>query len=72
MSSRLEQVVQRVSTLPIEIQDEIAEQWLEDIENEIGWQRTLQQPQDKLSKLALEALRQSSQGKTLAKGFDEI
>lgn len=72
MSNRLEQVVQRVSTLPIEIQDEIAEQWLEDIENEVGWQRTLQQPQDKLSKLAQEALRQSSQGKTLAKGFDEI
>jgi hypothetical protein len=72
MSSRLEQVVQRVSTLPIEIQDEIAEQWFEDIENEIGWQRTLQQPQDKLSKLAQEALRQSSQGKTLVKGFDEI
>ena len=72
MSSRLEQVVQRVSTLPIEIQDEIAEQWFEDIENEIGWQRTLQQPQDKLSKLAKEALLQSSQGKTLVKGFDEI
>jgi len=72
MSSRLEQVVQRVSTLPIEIQDEIAEQWFEDIENEIGWQRTLQQPQDKLSELAQEALRQSSQGKTLVKGFDEI
>jgi len=65
-------VVQRVSTLPIEIQDEIAEQWFEDIENEIGWQKTLQQPQDKLSKLAQEALRQSSQGKTLVKGFDEI
>jgi len=72
MTSRLEQVVQRVSTLPIEIQDEIAEQWFEDIENEIGWQKTLQQPQDKLSKLAQEALRQSSQGKTLVKGFDEI
>ena len=72
MSSRLEQVVQQISTLPIEIQDEIAEQWLEDIENEVGWQRTLQQPQEKLSKLAQEALRQSSQGKTVAKGFDEI
>ncbi|MCX7099675.1 MAG: hypothetical protein NTV43_17415 [Methylococcales bacterium] len=60
MSSLLKQVVQRVSTLPIEIQDEIAGQWFEDIENEIGWQSTLQQPQDKLSILAQEALRQSS------------
>lgn len=72
MSTRIEQIIQRVSTLPIDIQDEIAKQWLEDIDNEVGWQRTLQQPQDKLSKLAQEALRQSSQGKTLTKGFDEI
>jgi hypothetical protein len=72
MPSRFEQVIQRVLTLPIEIQDEIAEQWLEDIENEMGWQKTLQQPQERLSELAREALRQSAQGKTLAKGFDEI
>ena len=72
MSSRFEKVIQQASTLPIEIQDEIAEQWLEDIENEMGWQRTLQQPQEKLLELAKEALRQSVQGKTVTKGFDEI
>jgi len=72
MSTRLEKVIQQASTLPAEIQDEIAEQWLEDIENELNWQKTLQQPQDKLSKLAREALRQSVRGETLAKGFDEI
>ena len=43
-----------------------------DIENEMGWQKTLQQPQERLSELARLALLQSSQGKTLAKGFDEI
>ena len=72
MSSRFEKVIQQASTLPIEVQDEIAEQWLEDIENEMGWQKTLQQPQEKLSELAREALRQATQGKTLTKGFDEI
>jgi hypothetical protein len=35
MSTRLEKVIQQASTLPAEIQDEIAEQWLEDIENEL-------------------------------------
>ena len=35
MSSRFEKVIQQASTLPIEIQDEITGQWLEDIENEI-------------------------------------
>jgi hypothetical protein len=72
MSSRLDLVIQRAATLPLEIQEDIAEQWLEDIENEMGWQKTLQQPQERLSELAQEALRQSAQGKTIAKGFDEI
>lgn len=72
MSTRFEKVIQKASILPIEIQDEIAEQWLEDIENELNWQKTLQQPQDKLVELAREALRQSVRGETLTKGFDEI
>ena len=72
MSTRFEKVIQKASILPIEIQDEIAEQWLEDIENELNWQKTLKQPQDKLAELARQALRQSARGETLAKGFDEI
>ncbi|MCK7500999.1 MAG: hypothetical protein MZW92_70820 [Comamonadaceae bacterium] len=72
MSTRFGKVIQQASTLPAEIQDEIAEQWLEDIENELNWQKTLQQPQDKLAELAREALRQSARGETLVKGFDEI
>ncbi|MDD5034840.1 MAG: hypothetical protein PHE55_08795 [Methylococcaceae bacterium] len=72
MPNRFEKIIQQASTLPIEIQDEIVEQWMEDIENEINWQKTLQQPQERLSELAREALRQSAQGKTLTKGFDEI
>ncbi len=72
MPNRFEKVIQQASTLPVEIQDEIVEQWMEDIENEMNWQKTLQQPQERLSDLAREALRQSAQGKTLAKGFDEI
>lgn len=70
--TRLEQVIQQASALPLEIQDEMADQWLQDIENELGWQTTLQRPQDKLSELAREALRQSAQGRTLSKGFDEL
>lgn len=72
MATRFEKVIQQASNLPIEIQDEIAEQWLEDIENELSWQKTLQQPQDKLLYLAREALREPVRGEVLAKGFDEI
>ena len=58
MSTRFDKVIQQASTLPSEIQDEIADQWLEDIENELNWQKALQQPQDRLTELAKEALRQ--------------
>ena len=72
MPNRFELIAQKASALPLDIQDEIAEQWLEDIENELNWQKTLQQPQDKLVALAREALRQSARGETQALGFDEI
>lgn len=72
MLNRLEMIIQKTSALSMELQDIIAEQWLYDLDNEISWQKTLQQPQDQLSMLALEALRQSAEGKTVVKGFDEI
>lgn len=53
MQSRFEKVIQRAATLPVELQDEIADQCLEDIENEISWQTTLKQPQDQLLGLAV-------------------
>jgi hypothetical protein len=40
MLSRFEKVIEQVSSLSIEIQDEIAEQWLEDIESELNWQKS--------------------------------
>lgn len=65
MLNRFEMIIQKTSALSIELQDIIAEQWLYDLDNEISWQKTLQQPQDQLSMLALEALRQSAEGKTV-------
>ncbi|MBV5308338.1 hypothetical protein [Chromatium okenii] len=67
MLSRFEKVIEQVSSLPIEIQDEIAEQWLEDIESELNWQKTLQTSQENkfLLELAQNALSQSVRGKTL-------
>lgn len=45
---------------------------VEDEENELQWQTTLEQPQPKLEQLALAALQQAKQGKTIKKGFDEL
>jgi hypothetical protein len=46
MSALLSSVVQKVQCLPEAIQDELAEQFIEDIENETKWQETLAKPQD--------------------------
>jgi hypothetical protein len=48
------------------------EQLLDDLENEMAWQKTLSKPQSKLDVLAERALRESEQGKTKKIGFDEL
>ncbi|MBB1125633.1 hypothetical protein [Thiospirillum jenense] len=72
MLNRFEQIIQKVSALPDDMQEKMIEQWLEDIDNELNWQKTLQQPQERLSALAKQALNESAQGKTIVMGFDEI
>jgi hypothetical protein len=66
------QLIEKAAVLSPAIQEEIILQWFDDIENELQWQKTLEQPQPKLEQLASAALQQSHQGKTLKKGFDEI
>ncbi|MDB9424727.1 hypothetical protein PN437_07390 [Microcystis aeruginosa CS-564/01] len=41
LSTLLSKAVQKAQELPEAIQDELAEQFIEDIENEIKWQETL-------------------------------
>jgi hypothetical protein len=72
MTPTARQLLEKVATLPDVIQEEIALQWLDDIENELQWQATLEQPQPKLEQLALAALQQAKQGQTIKKGFDEL
>jgi len=54
------------------LQDEIAEQIMDDIENERNWQETLSKPQKKIERLAEEALENSKTGKTKKLGFDKL
>jgi hypothetical protein len=72
MTVNLTQLLEKAATLPEVIQEEIALQWLDDIENELQWQATLEQAQPKLEQLALAALQQAKQGKTIKKGIDEL
>lgn len=72
MTVNFTQLIEKAATLPDVIQEEIALQWSDDIENELQWQTTLEQPQPKLEQLALAALEQAKRGKTIKKGFDEL
>ena len=74
ISKLLSNVIQQAQSLPIAIQDEIAEQFLEDVENEIKWQETLSKPQESLvlEEIARKVLEDSQEGRTKVMGFDEL
>ncbi|PZV08517.1 MAG: hypothetical protein DCF22_20085 [Leptolyngbya sp.] len=73
MTNLLTEAFRKAQNLPDYLQNELAEQLIEDIEHEIKWQQVLSQPQDmKLDQLAAKALSDSMNGKTREMGFDEL
>ena len=73
MTDLLTEAFRKAQDLPDYLQNELAEQLIEDVENEIKWQQLLSQPQDtKLDELAAKALIDSTNGKTRKVGFDEL
>jgi len=63
MTPNFIQLIEKAAALPAVVQEEIALQWSDDIENELQWQTTLEQPQPKLEQLALAALQEARQAK---------
>lgn len=73
MTALLAEAFKKAQGLPEHLQDEIAQQLIEDIENEMQWQQSITQPQPSfLDGLAKQALQESLEGKTTAIGFDEL
>ncbi len=73
MTDLLTEAFRKAQDLPAHLQNELAEQLIEDIENELKWQQQLSQPQNvKLEELAAKALSDSLNGKTKKMGFDEL
>ncbi|PSF37829.1 hypothetical protein C7H19_07545 [Aphanothece hegewaldii CCALA 016] len=64
MSTLLEQAICQLKNLPTNQQDEIALIILEEIEDELKWERSFNNSQDVLAKLATEALQEYQAGKT--------
>lgn len=73
MTNLLTEAFSKAQDLPDYLQNELAQQLIEDIENEQQWQQQLSQPQpSKLEALAAKALSDSANGKTKVMGFDEL
>jgi O-acetylhomoserine/O-acetylserine sulfhydrylase-like pyridoxal-dependent enzyme len=74
MNQLLEKAFKEAQKLSNDLQDEIAHQLLEDIQNELAWVETLANPDidlDALQKMAQVALIEDREGKTEEKGFGE-
>lgn len=72
MLAKVENLFNKVSTLPEDLQDNLVFFWNEDIENELDFDKKLYNTSDKLIKLAQNALLEFKQNKTIQKGFDEL
>jgi hypothetical protein len=72
MSEQVNILFRKVSSLPLEIQENLAFFWNEDIENEIDFDATISKTSDKLTLLAKEALNEYKSGKTEKIGMDEL
>ncbi len=74
MTELLEQAFKKAQKLSNDIQDELAQQLLEDIENELKWQESLSNSDvnlDVIEEMAQRALIEDREGKTEEKGFGE-
>ena len=72
MRELLSEAIKRIEKLPDDLQDEIAKQIMDDIENERNWRDALSKPQKKIERLAEKALENSKAGRTKKIGFDKL
>jgi hypothetical protein len=74
MTKLLEKAFKEAQKLSTNLQDEIARQLLEDIQNELNWQNTLSNPDIDLGvfqQMAQAAIKEDDKGETEKKGFGQ-
>lgn len=74
MTSLLEEAFKEAQKLPNFLQDELAQQLLEDVQNELRWQETLSKQDIDISilkQMAQAALTEDQESQTEDKGFGE-
>jgi hypothetical protein len=72
MTHLLSQAFEKASSLSDELQNQLAEELLDEIEGESKWDETLASSQDKLEQMAEKAAREYREGKTVEMGIDEL
>jgi hypothetical protein len=65
MTEMLKKAFERLSVLPIEDQEAIAQRILDEIDDELRWQKSFEESSELLERLADEAREEHRQGKTL-------
>jgi len=72
MTKLLTKAFEQASSLPEDLQDQVATELLDEIAWEARWDQTLANSQDKLDQLAEEAEAEYRAGNTKEMGFDEL
>ena len=72
MTALLDKLFEKASALPLELQDMLAKEFLQEIEWEHRWEKTLGKSQDVLDKLTEKAMQEYESGQTEEMGFDEL
>ena len=72
MTTLLQQAFEKAAQLPADLQDQLAQDLLDDIAGELQWDTTLAHSEALLEKLAAKALREFEAGHTRPQGFDEL
>ncbi|MBM2816446.1 MAG: hypothetical protein HW421_3208 [Ignavibacteria bacterium] len=72
MLAQVENLFNKVDSLPEELQNNLVFYWNEDIENELNFDKSIFETSAQLKIMAQEALNEYNSGNTLEKGFDEL
>jgi len=72
MTASLNKAFAKASHLPAPIQNQLAQQLLDDIAGELKWDQTLAGSQKLLESMANKARKAKRRGKTTKKGFDAL
>ena len=62
MTTLLQQAFEKASQLPVDLQDQLAQELLEDIAGELQWDTTFARSEDLLEQLAAKALQEFEAG----------